>query len=224
MIHLNQVSKRYPSGQEALSQISMRIKSGEMVFLTGRSGAGKTTLLKLIASLESPSSGDILINNHNLSRIREKHIPYLRRQIGFIFQSHHLLFHRTIFENVAMPLIIANYRHADIVSRVRAALDKVGLLHKEKLLPETLSCGEQQRTGIARAIVSRPDIILADEPTGNLDPELSKEIMQLFVQFNQIGTTVLVASHDVSLIRQMPYRILTLSSGRLINDEDGANK
>ncbi|MGD9152138.1 MAG: cell division ATP-binding protein FtsE [Gammaproteobacteria bacterium] len=219
MIYLNQVSKRYPSGQEALSQVSLQLQSGEMVFLTGHSGAGKTTLLKLIASLERPSSGDILINNHNLARVSKKRIPHLRRQVGFIFQAPHLLFYRTVFENVALPLIIANYRRTEINSRVRAALDKVGLLHKEKLFPETLSCGEQQRVGIARAIVRRPDIILADEPTGNLDPALSEEIMQLFVQFNQIGTTILVASHDINLIRQMPYRILTLSSGRLINDE-----
>lgn len=219
MIYLNQVSKRYPSGQEALSQVSLRMKSGEMAFLTGHSGAGKTTLLKLIALLERPSSGDMLINNQNLDRVSKRRIPYLRRKIGFIFQAPHLLFHRTVFENIALPLIIANYRRAEIDSRVRAALDKVGLLHKEKLFPETLSCGEQQRVGIARAIVHRPDIILADEPTGNLDPALSKEIMQLFARFNQIGTTVLVASHDVDLIRQMPYRILTLSGGRLINDE-----
>lgn len=219
MIYLNQVSKRYSGGQEALSQVSLRLQAGEMVFLTGHSGAGKTTLLKLIASLEQASSGDILINNHNLVRVSKKRIPYLRRQFGFVFQAPHLLFYRTVFENVALPLIIANYRRAEINSRVRAALDKVGLLHKEKLLPETLSCGEQQRVGIARAIVSRPNIILADEPTGNLDPVLSKEIMQLFVQFNQIGTTILVASHDINLIRQMPYRVLTLSSGRLINDE-----
>lgn len=219
MIYLNQVSKRYPSGQEALSQVSLRMKSGEMAFLTGHSGAGKTTLLKLIALLERPSSGDMLINNQNLDRVSKRKIPYLRRKMGFIFQAPHLLFHRTVFENVALPLIIANYRRAEINSRGRAALDKVGLLHKEKLFPETLSCGEQQRIGIARAIVHRPDIILADEPTGNLDPTLSKEIMQLFAQFNQIGTTVLVASHDVDLIRQMPYRILTLSDGRLINDE-----
>ncbi len=219
MIHFNQVSKRYPSGQEALSQISLRLDDGEMAFLTGHSGAGKTTLLKLIALLERPSAGDILLNKQNLTRVKKRHIPYLRRQIGLIFQTPYLLSQQTIFENVSVPLIITGFRRAEIKSRVRAALDKVGLLHKEKLFPEMLSSGEQQRVGIARAIVNRPSIILADEPTGNLDPELSKEIMQLFAQFNQLGTTILVATHNIDLIKQMPYRILTLSEGRLINDD-----
>jgi len=219
MIHFNQVSKRYPSGQEALSQISLRLDDGEMAFLTGHSGAGKTTLLKLIALLERPSAGDILLNKQNLARVKKHRIPYLRRQIGLIFQTPYLLSQQTIFENVAVPLIIAGFRRTEIKSRVRAALDKVGLLNKEKLFPEMLSSGEQQRVGIARAIVNRPGIILADEPTGNLDPELSKEIMQLFEQFNQLGTTILVATHNIDLIKQMPYRILTLSEGRLINDD-----
>jgi cell division transport system ATP-binding protein len=219
MIHFNQVSKRYPSGQEALSQISLRLDDGEMAFLTGHSGAGKTTVLKLIALLERPSAGDILLNKQNLSRVKKRHIPYLRRQIGLIFQTPYLLAQQTVFENVSIPLIIANFRRAEIKSRVRAALDKVGLLNKEKLFPEMLSSGEQQRVGIARAIVNRPGIILADEPTGNLDPELSKEIMQLFAQFNQVGTTVLVATHNIDLIKQLPYRILTLSEGRLIDDD-----
>jgi len=222
MIYLNHISKRYPSGQEALSQVSLKLSEGEMAFLTGHSGAGKSTLLKLIALLEQPSAGDILVNGCNLSCVKKNRVPHFRRQFGLIFQTPYLLSQQTIFENVAIPLIIVGFRRAEINSRVRAALDKVGLLHKEKLFPEMLSSGEQQRVGIARAIVSRPGIILADEPTGNLDPELSKEIMDLFAQFNQLGTTILIASHDVNLIREMPYRILTLSEGRLINDEGRA--
>lgn len=220
MIYLNHITKRYPSGQEALTQVSFKLSEGEMAFLTGRSGAGKSTLLKLIALLTQPSAGDILVNGCNLSRVKKNRIPHFRRQFGLIFQIPHLLFQQTIFENVAVPLIISGFRRREISSRVRAALDKVGLLHKEKLFPEMLSSGEQQRVGIARAIVNRPNIILADEPTGNLDPELSKGIMDLFAQFNQLGTTILIASHDVNLIRTMPYRILTLNEGCLINDEE----
>jgi cell division transport system ATP-binding protein len=219
MVYFNQISKRYPSGQEALAQVSFKLGEGEMAFLTGHSGAGKSTLLKLIALLEQPSAGDVLVNGCNLSCVKKRQVPYFRRQFGLIFQVPHLLFQQTIFENVSIPLIISGFRRAEINSRVRAALDKVVLLHKEKLFPEMLSSGEQQRVGIARAIVSRPSIILADEPTGNLDPELSKEIMDLFTQFNQLGTTILIATHDVNLIREMPYRILTLNEGRLINDE-----
>lgn len=218
MIYFNQTSKRYPSGQEALSRVSFKLDEGEMAFLTGHSGAGKSTLLKLIALLEEPSAGDILVNGCNLSRVKKNRVPYFRRQFGLIFQTPHLLPGQTIFENVSIPLIIAGFRRAEIKSRVRAALDKVGLLSKEKFSPEMLSSGEQQRVGIARAIVSRPSIILADEPTGNLDPELSKEIMQLFTQFNQLGVTILIATHDVNLIKELPYRILTLNDGRLINN------
>jgi cell division transport system ATP-binding protein len=221
MIHFSQLSKCYPNGQVSLSQVSFNLAEAEMAFLTGHSGAGKTTLLKLIALLEKPTTGDIIVNGYNLSRLKMRYVPHLRRQIGLIFQTPHLLFERTVFENVAIPLIIAGYRSVEIGRRVRAALDKVGLLDKEKLLPVTLSCGEQQRVGIARAIVGKPPIILADEPTGNLDPELSKEIMQLFTQFNQVGVTVLIATHDVELIKQLPYRILTLKQGRLVNDVGG---
>ncbi len=216
MIDFDNISKRYANGCEALSQISFHLNKGEMAFLTGHSGAGKSTLLKLIALLEKPSNGDIIINGQNLTRIGKREIPYIRRQIGLIFQNSRLLFDRSVFDNVALPLVIQDYRYQEIKKRTRAALDKVGLLNKEKLLPETLSCGEQQRISIARAIVSKPPIILADEPTGNLDPDLSTNILQLFEQFNQAGVTVLIASHDVTLINQLNYRILDLKAGHLI--------
>jgi len=219
MIKFDQVSKRYPNGHEALSQVSFHLEPGDMCFLTGHSGAGKSTLLKLIARLEEPSLGSVIINGRNLKRLPKRHVPHLRRDIGLIFQNPQLLFDRSVFENVALPLVIANYRREDIGRRVRAALDKVGLLSKEQLLPEALSCGEQQRIGIARAIVSRPSILLADEPTGNLDPELSREIFKLFEQFHQAGVTVFIASHDVELIQQLPYRILKLKEGRLVENE-----
>ena len=192
--------------------------AGEMAFLTGHSGAGKSSLLKLIALLERSSRGQVIINNQNLAKISRRRIPYFRRNIGIIFQDHQLLFDRTVYDNVALPLIIAGFSHRDIGKRVRAALDKVGLLNKEKKYPITLSGGEQQRVGIARAVVNKPPLILADEPTGNLDPELSAEIMGLFQDFSDVGVTVLVATHDLALISQLPYRMLTLKNGKLIND------
>lgn len=222
MIQLDQISKRYASGQDALSHISFNLAKGEMVFLTGHSGAGKSTLLKLISLIERPSAGQIIIDGQNLSRLTKRQIPYLRRQIGLIFQNPLLLFGRSIYENVALPLIIAGFRQQEVGRRVRAALDKVGLLNKERLYPEALSCGEQQRIGIARAVVNKPPILLADEPTGNLDPDLSREIMQLFGQFSQAGTTVLVASHDLTLIQQLSYRVLTLKAGALLSDTKGS--
>jgi cell division transport system ATP-binding protein len=191
-----------------------------MAFLTGHSGAGKSTLLKLIALLERPSRGQVLINGLNLARIGRRRIPYFRRNIGIIFQDHQLLFDRTVFDNVALPLIIAGQPHREIGRRVRASLDKVGLLGKEKAYPITLSGGEQQRVGIARAVVNKPPLLLADEPTGNLDPELSREIMAIFEDFSQVGVTVLVASHDLALISSLPYRRLTLAQGRLHTDTD----
>ena len=218
MIHFSNASKRYESGQDALKNISFEIQQGEMAFVTGHSGAGKSTLLKLIALLERPSRGQVIVNGQNLARIKRRQIPYFRRNIGIIFQDHQLLFDRTVFDNVALPLIIAGHTHGDIGRRVRAALDKVGLLKKEKHYPITLSGGEQQRVGIARAVVHRPPLLLADEPTGNLDPALSWDIMQIFQEFAQVGVTVLVASHDLDLITRLKQRQLILKSGQLFED------
>ena len=215
MIRFEQVYKRYEGQQEALSGLSFELISGEMAFLTGHSGAGKSTLLKLIALIERCSHGQVIVNNQNLSRLPKWKIPYYRRKIGLVFQYHNLLHDRTVFDNVALPLIIAGENHREIGRRVRAALDRVGLLGKERNLPIALSGGEQQRVGIARAVVNRPPVLLADEPTGNLDPELSREIMHLFEQFNQVGVTVFIASHDQDLISQLPYRHITLQQGRL---------
>jgi cell division transport system ATP-binding protein len=215
MIQFDNVSKRYPGGFEALSNITFHLEPGGMAFLTGHSGAGKSTLLKLIAVIEHATSGQVFVDRQNVARLGARGIPFLRRKIGFIFQDHHLLFDRTVFDNVALPLVIAGYRHEEIGRRVRAALDKVGLLQKERLYPITLSGGEQQRVGIARAVVNRPLLLLADEPTGNLDPELSREVMNLFALFNRVGVSVLIASHDVALIGQFDYPVLRLHHGRL---------
>lgn len=215
MIKFENVSKRYENGHAALKAVSFHLDKGDMAFLTGHSGAGKSTVLKLITMIERTSQGRITVNDQNLASCRNRHIPKLRRKIGIIFQDHRLLVDRTVFDNVALPLIISGYDKRDISRRVRAALDKVGLLAKEQLYPLSLSTGEQQRVGIARAVVNKPDILLADEPTGNLDPSLSLEIMQLFTAFNQVGVTVLIATHDMSLIARMPYSIMTLDQGQL---------
>ena len=220
MIRFDNASKRYPGGHDALRQANFFIPSGQMAFLTGHSGAGKSTLLKLIALLERPTRGQVFVNGQNLAKISRKRIPYFRREIGIIFQDHQLLFDRTVYDNVALPLIIAGSPQREIGKRVRAALDKVGLLNKEKVYPITLSGGEQQRVGIARAVVNKPSLLLADEPTGNLDPELSREIMHIFEDFSQVGVTVLVASHDLDMISRMPYRQLTLKSAQLVGDTD----
>ena len=222
MIRFSNVSKRYPGGFEALSDVSLHLAPGEMAFLTGHSGAGKSTLLKLIALIERPTNGQVIINSQNFAKVGRRRIPYVRRDIGIIFQDHRLLFDRTVFDNVALPLIIAGHSHQEIGRRVRAALDKVGLLSKEKMYPITLSGGEQQRVGIARAVVNKPPLLLADEPTGNLDPELSREIMGLFEEFNRVGVSVLIASHDLELIRQLGHRVLRLDHGRLLGDTGGA--
>jgi cell division transport system ATP-binding protein len=219
MLQFNNVGKRYPGGHEALSGVTFQIGQGEMAFLTGHSGAGKSTLLKLIALIERPSNGQIIVNRKNLARIGQRGIPYLRREIGVIFQNHKLLYDRTVFDNVALPLVIAGHHHGEIQRRVRAALDKVGLLDREKQFPITLSGGEQQRVGIARAVVNKPPVLLADEPTGNLDPDLSREIMSLFEQFNQVGVTVLIATHDIDLISTVRYRRIILEHGHLINSD-----
>jgi cell division transport system ATP-binding protein len=218
MIRFESVHKRYPNGRDALAGVSFTLEQGEMAFLTGPSGAGKSTLLKLVALIERPTRGTVLVNNQNTSRVRRRQIPYFRRRIGIVFQDHKLLPDRTIFDNVALPLVIAALRRRDVERRVRAALDQVGLLSREKSLPETLSAGEQQRVGIARAVASRPDLVIADEPTGNLDPDLSLEIMQLFERFNDVGVTILIATHDLELIERLGHRRLRLEGGKIVTE------
>ena len=217
MILFQNVSKRYETGQEALSGINLQLDDGDMAFLTGHSGAGKSTLLKLTALIERPSRGQIVVNKKNLNNLGNRRIPFYRRNLGIIFQDHHLLYDRSVFDNVSLPLVIAGFRHQEIGKRVRAALDKVGLLHKEKAQPITLSTGEQQRVGIARAVVTKPPILLADEPTGNLDPGLSREIMDLFLEFNNVGVTIVVASHDIDLISTLGKRMIQLEDGRIVS-------
>ncbi|OQW41911.1 MAG: cell division ATP-binding protein FtsE [Proteobacteria bacterium SG_bin4] len=215
MIVFKNVSKRYPDGYVALNNVDLTVQAGEMLFLTGHSGAGKSTLLKLIAALERPTSGTISISGQNIAQLKPAAIPYLRRKIGFVFQDHKLLFDRTAFENVLLPLQIASFDSKTVASRVRAALDKVGLLKKEKSMPIALSGGERQRLCIARAVVHRPSILIADEPTGNLDVEYARDIMAMFTSFNQVGVTVLIATHDASLLEDTQHRILSLKQGKL---------
>ncbi|MBT5387719.1 MAG: cell division ATP-binding protein FtsE [Porticoccaceae bacterium] len=218
MIRFDNISKRYPGGFEALNNISFEMDAGEMAFLTGHSGAGKSTLLKLLMLMERPSSGNLLINGQNINRLSSAQIPIYRRQVGVVFQNHQLLLERTVFDNVALPLQVSGYPRSEIGRRVRAALDGVGLLDKEQQKPLALSGGEQQRVGIARAVVHKPRILLADEPTGNLDPQLSSEIMALFSRFQNVGVTVLIATHDINLINQMQLRIMRLNEGQLMDD------
>jgi cell division transport system ATP-binding protein len=215
MIRFDQVYKRYANGREALSGVSFSIAAGELAFLTGHSGAGKSSILKLIALIERPTRGQVIINNQNTSRIKPRGIPQFRRQLGVVFQDHKLLHDRPVADNVALPLIIAGVPRREIDKRVRAALDQVGLLGKEKSRPLELSTGEQQRVGIARSIVAKPALLIADEPTGNLDPELALEIMKLFKRFNEVGVTVVVATHDVHLIEQFGARRIVLGHGRV---------
>lgn len=221
MICFDNLSKRYPGGFEALRNVSFKMEAGEMAFLTGHSGAGKSTLLKLLMLMERPTSGNLLINGKNLSRLSNSQIPMYRRQVGVVFQNHQLLLDRTVFDNVALPLQVSGYPAKEIGRRVRAALDGVGLLDKEQQKPMALSGGEQQRVGIARAVVHKPRILLADEPTGNLDPQLSTEIMALFRRFQSVGVTVLIATHDISLINRMQLRIMRLEDGELTDDGGG---
>ena len=217
MITFDRVSKRYAEGHDALREISVSIDRDELVFLTGHSGAGKSTMLRLIMLMDRPTRGQLIVDGQDMAAVGSRGVPRHRRNIGVVFQNHQLLFDRSVFDNVALPLIIAGYEHREVGRRVRAALDKVGLLSRERALPVTLSGGEQQRVGIARAVVGKPKILLADEPTGNLDPALSAEIMQLFEEFNRVGVTVLIASHDLVLISRLHHRIITLSQGRLIS-------
>jgi cell division transport system ATP-binding protein len=217
MIRFDHVFKRYPTGREALSDVSLEIASGEIVFLTGHSGAGKSSLLKLLALIERPTRGQLIVNGQNVAAIPRRKVPAFRRQVGMVFQDHKLLHDRTIFDNVALPLIIAGVGTKEIGKRVRAALDQVGLLGREQSVPLELSTGEQQRVGIARAVVSKPPLLIADEPTGNLDPDLSLEVMQIFRRFNEVGVTVVVASHDVFLLERFAVRRVRLEAGRIVD-------
>jgi cell division transport system ATP-binding protein len=218
VIKFDRVSKLYPGGSRALADVSFTIERGSMVFLTGHSGAGKSTLLRLVMMLERASRGQVIVNDRNLSTTPDRLARQVRRDTGMIFQDHKLLKDKNVADNVALPLMIAGLKYADIRRRVRGALDKVGLRDKESAWPLTLSGGEQQRVGIARAIVGMPPLLLADEPTGNLDPMLSRELFALFEQLSEQGTTVLIASHDLDLIRRMRKRVLVLSTGRLADD------
>jgi cell division transport system ATP-binding protein len=219
MIVFDNVTKRYPNGREALSGISLRIDAGEMVFLTGRSGAGKSTALKLIALLERPTRGTLLVGGRNIGALKSRHIPAYRRSIGIVFQDHKLLADRPVFDNVALPLVVAGTSLKETDKRVRAALDQVILLGKERLLPQELSVGEQQRVALARAVVTKPSLLIADEPTGNLDRDLAREVMQLLKRFQDVGVTVVVATHDVQAVQEFSRRTVVLAAGRI---QDGS--
>jgi len=218
VISLNGVSKYYPGGNQGLQDVDLAVETSEFTFITGHSGAGKSTLLRLIALMDRATHGQIFVGGKNLARIPIYEIPYYRRQIGMVFQDHSLLPSRTVYDNVALPLSVIGARRSEIRKRVHAALDKVGLLDREGATPSALSVGEQQRVGIARAVVNRPTILLADEPTGNLDPSLSREILELFHQFNQVGVTVLIATHDHDLLKTAGRRVIELRNGKLISD------
>jgi cell division transport system ATP-binding protein len=223
LIRFENVHKRYDGGREALAGVTFNIERGELAFLTGPSGAGKSTVLRLIALIDRPTRGTVVVNDQNTARISRRRIPRFRQRLGVVFQDHKLLYDRSVFDNVALPLVIAGASRREVDKRVRAALDQVGLLDRESHRPITLSTGEQQRVGIARALAPRPDVLIADEPTGNLDPDLSAEIMQLFARFNEVGVTLLIATHDLELIEHMPHRRLKLVAGRIESDSSGAH-
>lgn len=218
MIHFDKVSKTYPSGFEALKQVSFTLGTGEMAFLTGHSGAGKSTLLKLLLLTERASSGRVEVNGQDYARLKGRAVAHARRQIGMVYQDHNLLDDRSIYDNVALPLIINGMDARDIPRRVHAALDMVGLANRAKSLPVTLSGGEQQRVGIARAVVSKPSLLLADEPTGNLDPDLATSVMNIFEELSSVGVSILIATHDLPLIARYRHRLLTLHDGQLVRD------
>ena len=218
LLRFDNVSKAYPGGAPALVDVSFSVEPGEMLFVTGHSGAGKSTLLRLVHLSERPTRGTVLVNERNLAKVRGGKVPLHRRQVGVVFQDHRLLTDRSVFDNVALPLLIAGTPRAEVGKRVRQVLDKVGLGEREKALPLQLSTGEQQRVGIARAIVAQPQLLVADEPTGNLDPQLAGEIMQLFASLPALGTTVIVASHDLALVKRMRRRVLVLDHGKLLDD------
>ncbi|HEX5662133.1 MULTISPECIES: cell division ATP-binding protein FtsE [unclassified Lysobacter] len=218
VLRFDNVSKQYPGGHVALADVSFEIAQGEMLFITGHSGAGKSTLLKLIHLSERPSRGAVLFGERNLLKVRGGRIPLHRREVGVVFQDHRLLTDRSVFENIALPLVLRGMRRAEIGKRVRSALERLGLGARERALPTQLSAGEQQRVGIARAVVGEPRLLVADEPTGNLDPTLSAEIMALFSSLPERGTSVLVASHDLGLVKRMKKRVLVLDHGHLVDD------
>ncbi|MEO7478441.1 MAG: cell division ATP-binding protein FtsE [Lysobacteraceae bacterium] len=218
LLRFDAVSKRYQGGHEALSDVSFAVEPGEMLFVTGHSGAGKSTLLRLIHLSECPSRGTVLMEERNLAKLRGRKIALQRRRVGVVFQDHRLLFDRTVYENVAMPLVIAGVPRDEIGPRVRRGLEKVGLAERERARPRELSTGEQQRVGIARAVVAQPPLLIADEPTGNLDPTLAVDIMELFASLPALGTTVIVASHDLMLVKRMRKRVLVLDHGKLLDD------
>ena len=219
MIRFDDVSKRYEGGMEALTRVTFELDDGEMAFLTGHSGAGKSTLMKLVILMERASQGQVIVNGTNLNRVSRRQVSEIRRNVGVVFQNHQLLFDRTVYDNVALPLTISGFGPKEVGRRVRAALSKVGLTEKERQFPVSLSGGEQQRVGIARAVVNKPALLLADEPTGNLDPELSREVMELFNLFNQVGVSVMIATHDLDLVKAMGKRELVLRKGRLVSPE-----
>ena len=218
VLRFDNVSKHYPGGQLALADVSFAVDEGEMLFVTGHSGAGKSTLLKLIHLAERPSRGAVLFGERNLLKVRGGRVPLHRREVGVVFQDHRLLADRSIYENIALPLILRGLRRGEIGKRVRAVLERLGLGARERALPAQLSAGEQQRVGIARAVVAEPRLLVADEPTGNLDPSLSAEIMALFAELPGRGTSVLIASHDLNLIKRMKQRVLVLDHGQLVDD------
>lgn len=222
-IEFQRVGKRFDNGAEGLRDLSLTIPEGSMTFLSGHSGAGKSTFLRLLMRLEMATRGRVLVNEVDIGRLAERHLPSYRQRLGVVFQEHQLLAQRSVFDNVALPLRVAGMREREAGRRVRAALSSVGILDKERLLPGHLSAGERQRVGIARAVVNRPNLLLADEPTGNLDPTLSRSVMGLFRQFHEVGVTVIVASHDLSLIAEMGCRIVELAQGQVVEDTPASN-
>ncbi|MGH8264860.1 MAG: cell division ATP-binding protein FtsE [Steroidobacterales bacterium] len=224
MISFARVHKRYPNGREALADVTFSLANGEMAFLTGHSGAGKSTILRLVALIDRPTRGQVVVDRANTTEVRRRAIPAFRRNVGVVFQDHKLLHDRPVMDNVALPLVISGMTRREIEKRVRAALDQVGLLGKEKSLPLELSTGEQQRVGIARAVVSKPPVLIADEPTGNLDPDLAREVMRLFRRFNEVGVTVLIATHDFHLVEEFGVRRMIIEGGRLASDSGAATR